>query len=486
MRRNIFSLLILCALFSNCKPDGKKEVTPELEEHKKPNIIFLFSDDQSFKDVHALGNKEVITPTMDKLVKEGTTFTHAYNMGGWNGAICVASRAMIISGRSIWRAQQISDQYTKDEETEKTWPKLMQTSGYDTYMTGKWHVNAKPKDIFNHVGHVLRGMPFDTPEGYNRPLNVHDTVWKPWKKEFGGYWKGGKHWSELVKEDAVAFLDSAANRTNPFFMYVAFNAPHDPRQSPKEYVDMYPLEDIAVPNSFLPQYPYAETMGAGPTLRDEKLAPFPRTEYSVKVNRQEYYAITTHLDDQLKDILEALERNGQMDNTYIIYTSDHGLAVGEHGLMGKQSTYDHSIRVPLMVVGPDIPKGKKVEADVYLQDVMATALDLGGVEKPDYVEFNSLMNLIREADDTGNYNAIYGTYEKGSQRMIRKDGYKLIVYPKSEVVRLYNLETDPEELNDIANAPENAALIKQLFEELLLLQEKMGDQLNLKPIYNLL
>ncbi|MDX1328172.1 MAG: sulfatase-like hydrolase/transferase, partial [Arenibacter sp.] len=171
---------------------------------------------------------------------------------------------------------------------------------------------------------------------------------------------------------------------------------------------------------------------------------------------------------------------------YIIYTSDHGLAVGEHGLMGKQSMYDHSIRVPLMVVGPDIPKGKKVEADVYLQDVMATALDLGGVEKPDYVEFNSLMNLIRKTEDTGNYNAIYGTYEKGSQRMIRKDGYKLIVYPKSEVVRLYNLETDPEELNDIAKAPENAALIKQLFEELLLLQEKMGDQLDLKPIFNLL
>lgn len=483
MRKIIFFLILLGILFSTCKPVAEKESGKELENRKKPNIIFLFSDDQSFKDVHALGNKEVLTPTMDKLVREGTSFTHAYNMGGWNGAICVASRAMIISGRSIWRAQQISGLYAKDREIDKTWPKLMQTAGYDTYMTGKWHVEAKPKDIFNHVGHVLRGMPFDTPEGYNRPLNVHDTIWKPWKKEFGGYWEGGKHWSELVKDDAVAFLDSAANKKNPFFMYVAFNAPHDPRQSPKEYVDLYDLESIAVPKSFLSHYPYAETMGAGPNLRDEKLAPFPRTEYSVKVNRQEYYAITSHLDDQLQDILEALEKNGQMDNTYIIYTSDHGLAVGEHGLMGKQSMYDHSIRVPLMVIGPDIPKGKKVATDVYLQDVMATALDLGGVDKPSYVEFNSLMNLIREPESPGNYNGIYGTYEKGSQRIIRKDGYKLIVYPKLEVVRLYNLNKDPEELEDIASDPKNREKIILLFTDLMQLQKEMGDEFNLLPIY---
>ncbi len=328
-------------------------------KEEKPNIIFLFSDDQSFKAVHALGNDEIITPTMDKLAEEGITFTHAYNMGGWNGAVCVASRAMLISGRSIWRAQQISDHYSKNEDIDKTWPKLMQTAGYDTYMTGKWHVNAKPKDIFNHVGHVLRGMPWDTPEGYNRPQNVNDTLWQPWKKEFGGYWKGGKHWSEVVKDDALSFIDSAALKEKPFFMYIAFNAPHDPRQSPKEYVDMYPLESIAVPESYMPTYPYAETMGAGQNLRDEKLAPFPRTEYSIKVNRQEYYAITSHLDDQIKDILDALDKKGLKENTYIFFTSDHGLACGEHGLMGKQNMFDHSMRVPLMVVGPNIPKGKK-------------------------------------------------------------------------------------------------------------------------------
>ncbi|MBJ6368794.1 sulfatase-like hydrolase/transferase [Snuella sedimenti] len=475
MRKNILIILLagLCQL--SCQQEKKKV--------EKPNIIFLYTDDQSFKAVHALGNSEIITPAMDRLVDEGTTFTHAYNMGGWNGAICLASRAMMISGRSVWRAQQISHNYSKDEDLDKTWPRLMQTQGYETYMTGKWHVQAKPDKIFNHVGHVLRGMPFDTPEGYNRPQNENDTLWKPWKKEFGGYWKGGKHWSELVKDDAMSFIDSAAQKQSPFFMYIAFNAPHDPRQSPKSYVDKYNLDNIAVPESYMPLYPYAETMGAGRNLRDEKLAPFPRTEYAVKVNRQEYYALTTHLDDQIRDILEALEKRGLKENTYIFFTSDHGLAVGEHGLMGKQNMYDHSMRVPLMVVGPDIPKGNKVGTDVYLQDVMASALELAGVDKPDYITFNSLLGLAKGIKTKSQYQAVYGTYEKGSQRMIRKDNYKLIVYPKSEQILLYDLKNDPKELHDIASNKENAGKLKSLFGDLIKLQQEMSDQLDLKPLY---
>lgn len=453
-----------------------------VEAHARPNIIFLFTDDQSYKDVHALGNPEVITPTMDALVESGITFTNAYNMGGWNGAICVASRAMIISGRTVWNAQEISKSYSQNKELDKTWPRLMEKAGYETYMTGKWHVQAKPEAVFNHVGHVLRGMPFDTPEGYNRPQNENDTAWQPWKKEYGGYWKGGKHWSELVRDDALSFLDSANVKSNPFFMYIAFNAPHDPRQSPKEYVDMYSLDSLKIPESFLPEYPYNEAMGAGKKLRDEKLAPFPRTEYSVKVNRQEYYAITTHLDDQFKIILDKLKATGLDKNTYIFFTSDHGLSVGEHGLMGKQSMYDHSVRVPLVIVGPDIPKGKKIEHDVYLQDLMATTLDLADVRKPEYVEFSSLLPFINNEKDKGNYEAIYGCYEKSSQRMIRKDGYKLIVYPKISKILLYDLKSDPQELLNIADDPDEKGRIEFLLKDLIQLQLEMKDTLNLQAL----
>ena len=480
MKQIFWITIVFMTLFLGCKENPEKV---ENKITKKPNIIFLFSDDQSYKAVNALGNEEIITPTMDKLVAEGVTFTHSYNMGGWNGAICLASRAMMISGRSIWRAQQISGNYSKNEDLDKTWPKLMETAGYETYMTGKWHVRAKADSIFNHVGHVLPGMPNQTKEGYNRPKSVNDTLWKPWKKEFNGFWKGGKHWSEMIKDDAVSFIDNASKQDKPFFMYIAFNAPHDPRQSPKEYVDKYPLDNIAVPESFMPKYTYAEAMDSGEKLRDERLAPFPRTEYAVKVNRQEYYAITTHLDDQIKDILNTLEKKGLKENTYIFYGSDHGLACGEHGLMGKQNMFDHSMRVPLMVVGPNIPKGKKIEEDVYVQDIMASALDLAGVDKPDYVEFNSLLNLAKGNNKESNYNAIYGIYQKESQRMIRKDGFKLIIYPKSETLLLYNLKDDPNELKNLASNSEYQEKIKVLFKELIQLQKNMSDKLDLQNTF---
>ena len=281
----------------------------------------------------------------------------------------------------------------------------------------------------------------------------------------------------------MSFIGDASKKDHPFFMYVAFNAPHDPRQSPKKYVDMYPLDSISVPKSYMPEYPFAEEMGAGKNLRDEKLAPFPRTEYAVKVNRQEYYAITTHLDDQIKDIIQTLEKKGLKENTYIFFTSDHGLAIGEHGLLGKQNMYDHSMRVPLMMVGPNIPKGKKIDSDIYLQDVMATALDISGIEKPEYIEFNSLLNLAKGIQTKSKYKSIYGVYRPDRQRMIRKDNYKLILYPKAKQIRLYNLNEDPLELNDIADNPKNFDKIKSLFKDLVQLQKEKGDVLDLESIY---
>ncbi len=173
-----------------------------------------------------------------------------------------------------------------------------------------------------------------------------------------------------------------------------------------------------------------------------------------------------------------------MDNTYIFFGADHGLSVGQHGLLGKQSLFDHSIRLPMMVLGPDIPKGKKIDVDVYLQDIMATSLELAGIEKPQYVEFNSFMDLIKGQNTEGHYNnGIYGAY-MDVQRMIRKDGFKLLVYPKIEKVLLFDLENDPEEITDVAGKPENSDKVNTMFKELLALQKVMGDELELTPLYN--
>ena len=479
---------------------------------KKPNIVFIFTDDQTYSSIHALGNNEIITPAMDAMVEEGTTFTNAYNMGAWNGAVCAASRAMINSGRFVWRANKFRKDWTKNDAValNKSWSKILESGGYETYMTGKWHVDAPAEKIFNNVIHVRPGMPRDAwedrkmvakfkadpklkesgsekimPLGYNRPQNENDTLWSPTNRELGGFWEGGKHWSEVLTEDAIGFIDKAKTKEDPFFMYLAFNAPHDPRQAPQEYIDMYPLDSISVPKSYMPEYPFRHDIANGNDLRDEALAPFPRTEYAIKVHTQEYYASITHVDTQIGLIIYALKKSGKMDNTYIFFTADHGLAMGRHGLLGKQSLFDHSIRPPMIVIGPDIPKNNKVKADVYLQDIMATSIEIAGVEKPEYVEFNSFLDLAKGETERSHYDAIYGAYLKVN-RMIRKDGFKLLVYPKLKKVLLFDLKKDPEEMNDIAEDPANKAKVKSLFTELLQLQKDMDDPLDLTGIYQAL
>jgi arylsulfatase A-like enzyme len=467
----------------------------------KPNVLFIFADDQCYDTIREMGNLEIETPNLDRLVKRSTTFTHAYNMGSWSGAVCVASRHMLNTGLFLWHAEEAANAFggakpkkprkgetaappVKEpnfQEREMMWSQLMGNAGYQTYFTGKWHVKAKAEEIFDVTGTVRGGMPQQTPEGYNRPLPGEPDPWSPSDPKFGGYWEGGKHWSEVVGDEATGFLDVAAKEDDPFFMYIAFNAPHDPRQAPQEFVDKYPVEQLQVPASFVPEYPYKEEMKAGKSLRDEKLAPFPRTVRSVKVNRQEYYAIITHMDQEIGRILDALDASGKADNTYIFYSADHGLAVGHHGLMGKQNLFDHSMRVPLMVAGPGVPKDKRIDGPVYLQDIMASTLELATGEVPEHVAFRSLMPVVK-GEREGNYDAVYGAYLDG-QRAVIEGGYKMILYPKVPVVLLFDLENDPEEMKDLAEDPAQADRLKAMFETFQKLQKETGDGLNLEAVY---
>ena len=446
-----------------------------------PNIVFIFADDQCFDTIAAMGNEEVETPNLDRIAKRATTFSHAYNMGSWSGAVCIASRMMLNSGRSLWDANAKHKDSEKEREAGRWWSEYMKAAGYRTYMTGKWHCKASAEKSFDVARDVRGGMPSQTPTGYNRPLVDTETgevtdPWSPSDPKFGGFWQGGTHWSEVVANHSVDFLSEAKTQDQPFFMYLAFNAPHDPRQSPAEYVAKYPLDKVKLPENFLPEYPFAEPMAAGRKLRDEKLAPFPRTPLAVKTNRQEYYAIITHMDAMIGRILDAIEATGKQENTWIFFSADHGLACGQHGLMGKQNLYDHSVRVPLMVVGPDVPENRTIDAPVYLQDIMPTTLDLAGVKKPDHVWFNSLLPMI-EGSPTP-YKVVYGAY-LNKQRSIRTNRHKLIVYPDANAVRLYNVKSDPLEMHDLAGAPEHAETVERLFGRLKKLQKQMDDPLDL-------
>ena len=453
---------------------------------EKPNVLFLFADDMTYEAISAYNKTDIDTPNLDKLAKQGTTFSHAYNMGGWNGAICVASRTMLLTGRTIWHANKLWPKTRQEVAAGRVWPKLLKQAGYDTYFTGKWHVNADVDKAFDvaMTHHVRPGMPKTSPLSYNRPPVKGEDPWSPTDRSLGGYWEGGTHWSEVVANDAIDYLDMAKKSKNPFFMYIAFNAPHDPRQSPQEYLNQYPISRIKVPQNYQALYPHKDVMGAGPSLRDEALAPFPRSENAVQVHRKEYYAIISHLDSEIGRVLDKLKETGQDKNTLIVFTADHGLAVGHHGLLGKQNMYDHSLRVPFIMVGPGIAADATIDVPIYLQDIVPTTLELAGTKVPEFVEFQSLLpHMAKCKVGVEQRDAIYGAYLM-KQRAVISDGFKLVLYPEGKVTRLYNLQDDPDEMHDLAAKPEHRLTMKFLFGKLLKLQKEMDDPLDLTAIYS--
>ncbi|MCS1407839.1 MAG: Choline-sulfatase [Verrucomicrobia subdivision 3 bacterium] len=465
----------------------------------KPNILFIFADDQAYDTLGPGDDPQVQTPHLDRLARQGAQFTHCFNMGSWTGAVCVASRTMLITGKTLWHAhaanqmmRNLKNQSAAEQNQfyNALWPRRMRLLGYETYFTGKWHIGVSPHHLFDHVTHIRPGMPNDsrsdrtTTVGYHRPIESQPDDWSPADPKFGGFWEGGRHWSEILADDAVGFLRSEGKRaasgsTKPFFMYLAFNAPHDPRQSPQEFLDRYPLESVKLPTPYQDKYPH-NTSGLNPGLRDEALAVYPRTEYAVKVHRREYYAIISHLDEQIGRILNELQAQGLRDNTWIIYTADHGLACGHHGLMGKQNMYDHSLRPPFIIVGPKAKPGQVIGTPIFLQDLMATSLHLAGDNERNGVEFRSLLPLLEGKKETSK--GVYSAYTE-SQRAIRHDGWKLILYPKLKVKRLYNYAADRHEQHDLAHQPAQTERMKTLFANLQRQQKKYDDTLDLAAAF---
>lgn len=471
---------------------------------EKTNIVFIFADDMSYKTAGFMGHDVVKTPNLDKLANDGVIFNRAYNMGAWTGAVCISSRTMLNSGLSVWRAHEVNNLFKAKKNNRNAevmpalkqkqqnimnnfWATRMETAGYDTYISGKWHVSAPAKASFDELGTIRPGMPKQTKQRYERTFDENNDSWSPFDKNMGGFWAGGQHWTEALADEAISFLNTKKQSENPFFMYVSFNAPHDPRQAPKEFVDMYPLKDIKLPESYQKQHPLMLEMSLlfpndpkKKITRDENLGPLPRTKHSTLVNRQEYYASITHLDSQIGRILAQLEANKQMDNTVIIFTADHGLAIGEHGLLGKQNLYEHSMRAPFFIAGKGMPKGERRNAAIYLQDAMATSLDLAGAPLEN-VEFKSVLPLVADKQATS-YSTIYGAY-LNTQRAIIQDNYKLVLYPKAKSIELYDLVNDPNEINNLASKTDMSVKIKSLFDSLRQEQELLDDKLKLEETY---
>ena len=451
-----------------------------MPESKKPNILLLFTDDQRFDTISALGYP-VATPNIDALVARGTTFTKSYIMGGSSGAVCMPSRAMLMTGRTLYhiegQGQSIAADHTLLGEA-------LQAGGYRTFGTGKWHNGpAAYARSFTHGGEIFFGgmddhwnvpaCDFDPTGNYD---NAHPLVRSPFTgndviHRHVDHIHVGKHSSELFAETAIEFLENYAEDA-PFFAYVSFMAPHDPRTMPKEFLEMYNPEDVELPENYMPEHPFDN---GDMVLRDELLAGFPRTEDEIRRHNAEYYAMISHLDAQIGRILDALDREGLRDNTIIVLAGDNGLAIGRHGLMGKQNMYDHSLHVPLLMAGPGVPAGETREAYTYLLDIYPTLCDLVGIAIPDSVEGKNLVPVLADPSTTRR-ETLHFAY-RGFQRAVQDKRYKLIEYVVNgeRTTQLFDLEKDPWELHNLAEDPAYQARVHELRQELRRWQTEMDD-----------
>lgn len=436
----------------------------------KPNILFILTDDQRFDTIHALGNPEIQTPNLDRLVANGTAFTHAHIPCGTSGAVCMPSRAMIHSGRTLFHLQK-EGQSIPPEHTMLG--EHLQTAGYRTFGTGKWHNGtASFARSFQDGGAIFFGGMWDhwnvpicdydptgtyaneiniiqNPQAGNKIMRVHCDRYMP-----------GRHSTELISDEAIRFLEGNSSN-QPFFLYAAFMAPHDPRSMPERFKAMYDPDKIRLPENVMAEHPF--TYGVR-DIRDEVLAPYPRDPAEIRRHIAEYYAMITHLDDEIGRILKALERTGKMDETIVVLAGDNGLALGQHGLMGKQNCYEHSVRVPLIFSGFGIPRGCRCDQYAYLLDIFPTLCDLIDVPCPASVEGRSLLPVMQKRQAIRK--TLYFAYTD-LIRAVKDDRYKLIEYTgQIRMTQLFDLLHDPQEQKDLAENAEYTATITRLRQEM--------------------
>lgn len=438
--------------------------------HAAPNILFIVSDDQRPDTIRALGNAEIETPTLDRLVARGTSFTRAY--AGY--PICHVSRAQILTGTHAFKALPKYPGGAIDPQLA-TLAGTFQKAGYHTCYTGKWHNDGQPMQR----GYSTTSGLYSSGGGKGVTQPDIDDRGRPLTGYRGWTFKNADNNAELDKgvglqpENSRHIADGAiraiqnAPKDKPWFVHVNFAFPHDPRQWPAGMKNRYDPAKMKLPENFAAKHPFDHGNIDG---RDELLLPTPRTEADVRGELALYYAMITDLDAQLGRILAALP---SPEDTIIIFTADQGLALGSHGLLGKQNQYEHSIRSPLIICGPGLPKHERSTALVTLHDLFPTLCDLSGTAIPASVTGKSLAPLLwHQTDRVHDY--VFGTFT-GTQRMICDERWKLIIYPKANRQQLFDLQNDPHELNDLSASPAHQSKRDELQSKLLVWRRERGD-----------
>ncbi len=432
------------------------------QAEKRPNFLFILTDDQSPFDLRMYNpDSNLDTPNLDRIAQNGVIFDGAYHMGSYSGAVCNPSRHQIMSGRTVWNLPKASAKGVPG-----------------------WQRNCPPNLEQNTIGAIFNRAGYDTMrtckkgnsyEGANEQFTIRfDATKRDGTPEGGSEWHGNR---------VLEYLDARekSGDSDPFMIYYGFSHPHDPRNGTEELLKKYGATNNvkkgtpptmnperpapALPVTYLPKHPFHH---GHLNLRDEEKVAGVWTNRDAATIRNEMgreFACSENVDIQIGKVLDKLQEMGELENTYVIYTADHGIAVGRHGLTGKQNLYEHTWRVPYLVMGPGVQKGERVQGNIYLLDTLRTLLDLAKIDVPDSVEGRSFKPVLTGEKEQVR-DALYGVYCGGTKpgmRAIRKGDWKLIKYDvldgKVRETQLFNLKENPNELLKEHHDPEVVAMI---------------------------
>jgi arylsulfatase A-like enzyme len=501
MKKLSIFLVLALALAMWTLPACRRE-KPAVRAVLRPNILFIMSDDHAAHAISAYGSQLNMTPRIDRIAREGMLFSNCFCTNG----ICAPSRAVILTGRYS-HLNGVRDNAVAFDGTQTTFPKLLQRAGYQTALIGKWHLKSDPTGF--EYWNILPGQG----EYYNP-----DLIEMGVERRHEGYV------TDILTDLAINFLEKNRDRTRPFLLMLHHKAPHRTWQPAPRHLSLYDGVDIPEPKTLFDDYSgrsraaREQEMSVKDHLRegtDLKMGPPPERmnaeqkeiweeAYGPKKkafleNRpdgrdlvlwkyrrymEDYLACIAAVDESVGQILDTLERSGLAENTVVVYTSDQGFFLGDHGWFDKRFMYEESLRMPLLVRFPGSISPASVNDDLVMNlDFGPTLLDLAGIPVPPEMQGRSFAGRLLDEKGKDWRKAIYyHYYEYPAVHMVKRHygvrtrQFKLIhFYYDIDAWELYDLEKDPEEMRNVYDDPAYLKKRRDLASELRKLQQLYGD-----------
>ena len=515
----LFSLSAVTVAAASC--NGKKTAAGKNAEKKPMNIVYIMSDDHSYQTISAYDDRFIETPNIDRIAREGARFTNSFVANSISGP----SRACMLTGKHS-HANGFTDNSAVFDGGQQTFPKLLQKAGYQTAVIGKWHLTSAPTGF--DYSEILIGQGIY----YNAPFVRNGE-----KIASQGYV------TNVITDKAIGWLENGRDKSKPFCLLLHHKAPHRTWMPDTCDLDLFDDVTFPLPANFYDDYEgrvaaaeqemsiakdmdvvydlkmadkeneihtttgleeygrtMCNTMSPGQKaawdrhydpiiqkFKEDNLSGKALAEWKYQRYMRDYLGVIASVDRNVGRVLDYLEEAGLLENTMVVYTSDQGFYMGEHGWFDKRFMYEESFRTPLLV---RLPGGKRGDIDAFVQniDYGPTILDLAGVDVPEDMHGVSFLPLLRgEEVDDWRASLYYHFYEYPAEHAVKRhygvrtDRYKLIhFYNDIDTWELYDLQTDPSEMRNLYGRTGYEQVTKELQAELVRLQTQYRDTLALR------